>query len=104
MKYLDTRDLTDISNYCKSRCNKAINEHNKNNIKYYKGKYKGYMYGVTIVNHLTKNKIKITDTKLYQTIKEEKLTIQNKYIKDSDLKKGLIDSLYELMNYVSTQQ
>ena len=101
MGYLQINDLNDINSYCKSRCKKIINEHNKTTVIYSRGQYKGYMYGITISTHFTKSKTKITHIKLYKIIKDEKNRIQYLYIKDIDFQKGLIDSLYDLMNYVS---
>ncbi|MEA2072739.1 MAG: hypothetical protein U9O86_04080 [Campylobacterota bacterium] len=62
------------------------------------------MYGVSITTHFTKSKLKTTHIKLYKIIKDEKNKIQYKYIKDIDFQKGIVDSLYDLMNFVSTQE
>lgn len=104
MGYLQQKDFKDIIDYCKSRCKKIINEHNKSTVIYYRGMYKGYMYGISITTHILKSKTKITNVKLYKIIKDEKNKIQFQYIEDKDLQKGLIDSLYDLMNFVSTQK
>ena len=101
MMYLTVNDLNDINSYCKSRCKKIINEHNKTTVFYNRGLYKGYIYGITISTHFTKTKI--THMKLYKIIKDEKNRIQYMYIKDIDFQKGLIDSLYDLMNYISAK-
>ena len=76
----------------------------KSTVSYYRGMYKGYMYGISITTHFTKNKIKITHIKLYKILKDEKNKIQHKYINNIDFQKGLLDSLYDLMNFVSTQK
>jgi len=102
MGYLLHKDFNDITDYCKSRCKKIINEHNKTTLKYSRGQYKGYMYGISITTHLNKNKIKTTNIKLYKIIKDEKNRIQHQYIKDIDCQKGIVDSLYDLMNYISS--
>lgn len=102
MKYLETKDINDIENYCKSRCKKIINEYNKSSITYHRGLYKGYMFGISIVRHISNEKRKTTDTRLYKLFKDEKLRIQSTYIKDGDLNRGLLDSLYDLMNYASS--
>lgn len=104
MKYIQNKDFNDINSYCKSRCKKIINEHCKTTIQYYRGMYKGYMYGITITTHFINAKVKITHSKLYYIIKEEKNKIQLKYIKDRDVQKGLIESLYDLMNFLSNQK
>ena len=96
-------DLSDINSYCKSRCKKIINEHNRTTVSYCRGQYKAYMYGITITMHFIKSKTKITHIKLYKIIKDEKNRMQYMYIKDIDFQKGLIDSLYDLMNYVSAK-
>ena len=101
MGYIQTKDLTDISNYCKSRCKKIINEHSKNNIKYYRGQYKGYMYGITVISYISKNKTRLNFSQLYRIIKDEKLNITSKHIKDRDYQSGIVDALYDLMNYLS---
>lgn len=101
MGYLQINDLNDINSYCKSRCKKIINEHNKTTLNYSRGQYKGYMYGISISVHFSKTNTKITHIELYKIIKEEKNKMQYMYIKDFDFQKGLIDSLYDLMNYVS---
>ena len=103
MGYLLINDLNDINSYCKSRCKKIINEYNKTTVSYYRGQYKGYMYGISITIYFSKSKTKITNIKLYKLIKDEKNKMQYMYIKDIDFQKGLIDSLYDLMNYVSVK-
>jgi len=103
MGYILTTDLNDIIDYCKSRCKATILNHNKSNIKYYRGMYKGYMYGISISKYFKTTKTKLTHAKLYHVIKEEKNKIQFTYIKDADIQKGLLESLYDLMNYVSKQ-
>ena len=102
MRYLLLHDLNDINSYCKSRCKKIINEHDKTTLKYSRGQYKGYMYGISLSAHFSKLKVKITQAKLYKIMKDEKNKIQYKYVKDTELKKGLMDSLYDLMNYISS--
>ena len=39
---------------------------------------------------------------LYKQIKGEKNRVHNIYIKDFDFARGIQDSLYDLMNYVSS--
>lgn len=102
MGYLLYKDFNDINDYCKSRCKKIINEHNKSTLNYARGQYKGYMYGISITSYLNKNKNRITNIKLYKIIKDEKNNVQHQYIQDRDYQKGIIDSLYDLMNFVSS--
>lgn len=100
-KYLQIYEIKEIGDYCKNRCQKVIREYTNDNIEYNRGLYKGYMYGVSITQFFIKKNERVNSRVLYNTIKEQKQLMLYKFISQEQYKKGIIDALYDLMNYVS---
>lgn len=100
-RYLQFYELEDLNSYCKSRCQKIIQEHTIPKVNYYRGQYKGYTYGIKVSSNIKNKKLYITHRKLYIIFKDAKHDILAKYLSDPEFKKGLLNSLYDLMNYVS---
>lgn len=100
-KILQIYEIKEIRDYCKNRCQKAIKEHTNDNIDYHRGLYRGYMYGISITQYYIKKNERLSSSLLYKTIKEQKQQLIYKFISKEQYKKGIIDALYDLMNFVS---
>lgn len=101
MHNLTPSELKDFINYSKNRCTKIVSEHTNDNIYYYRGLYKGYIYIIKLINHLLTNRINIKRIELYNIIKLQKNNIVGKYHKEQNYIKGITNSLYDCLNYIS---
>ena len=105
-KYLETYEIKDIKNYCQNRCIKIVNENlnNKEHLQYFRGKYKGYLYGIKICNKILKENISLKRYELYNHLKEQKRkSLYNCNIKGG-FATGLEDFFYDPMNYISLNE
>lgn len=91
-KYLESYHLTNLHNYCRSKCiDIVIKHHNEDSekINYYRGLYAGYLYCKQVSNYLKKRKMRITNKELYYIFKYQRI-----------LNNGTKDSFYDIMNYI----
>lgn len=101
MIYIQQHILKDIENYSSFRCRKIIEEYNTNKIYYYRGQYKGYIYIVKMIKSLIAHNSRLKRFELYNHIKSQKNIVLSKYHPQNDFKSGIVDSLYDIMNYIS---
>lgn len=103
MKNIQIHELRDINDYSKSRCKKIIQEYSLININYYRGQYKGYIYIIKLVNTIISKNYRMKHYELYNIIKNQKNLVLRKYHPKNDYKNGVIDALYDILNYTSSQ-
>lgn len=101
MFYVSEATLKDLNNYCKNRCQNIILDIDSTKIYYYRGRYKGYMYIIKLTHYLLLKNIKLRPNELYAFIKLQKNQIFNNYHKEQSFIQGILDSLYDCMNYIS---
>lgn len=101
MIYLTNKILIDFSNYSKNRCQNILFNLNRNDIYYARGQYKGYIYISKIIHFIIQNRIKIKHKELYNFIKIQKNNLLGKYHKEKMYIQGILDSLYDCLNYLS---
>ena len=105
-KYLESHEIKDIKNYCQNRCIKIVNEKidKEENLPYYRGVYKGYLYMIRISNHILKKSITLKRYELYNHLKNELRKVKYDCMIPGPLGRGIIDSFYDLMNYISINE
>lgn len=102
-KFLESYDIKDIKDYCQNRCIKIVNEHldNREHLPYFRGNYKGYLYMIKVCNKLLKQNIILKRYEMYNHIKLQQHKAKYDCTIEGGFGRGLIDSFYDLMNYVS---
>lgn len=105
MTYLETHHIKSIKNFCQINCQTIISEKNKNDLEFFRGKYKGLTYGIRTMNYLLSQKN--THTKkndLYHHFKQQQQVVHGIKYKDGNFDRGVKDSLYKIMNMISGLQ
>lgn len=103
-KFLETYDIKDVREYCQNRCIKIVSEHlnyKKEHLPYFRGNYKGYLYGIKICNALLKQRIIIKRYQFYNHLKLQQQRARYNCTIEGGFNRGLTNSFYDLMNYVS---
>lgn len=101
MQYLTSSQLKDLNNYCKNRCQNIILNLNNKKLYYHRGQYKGYTYILKLSSNLLSKNIRMKPQELYNYIKIQKNNLLGKYHKESSYIQGMLDSLYDCLNYIS---
>ena len=77
---------------------------NKEHLQYFRGKYKGYLYGIKICNKMLKENISLKRYELYNQLKEQKRKAAYNCNIKGGFAKGLEDFFYDPMNYISLNE
>jgi len=105
MKSLETHHLKKIKTFCQDHCQSILIEKSKKDIEYSRGLYKGFIYGIKSMNYLlSQTNIHIKKADLYIHFKEQQQIIQCAKFKEGNFNAGVKDSIYKIMNLVSTQE
>lgn len=102
MSYLPIIEIKLYQDYCQSRCRNIIEHKKEDKLDYNRGLYAGYLYGSKVCFQFLQKKIKISKVDLYNFIKEYKNKKYAQYHPSKEYKRGLLDSLYDQMNFIVT--
>lgn len=102
MYYLSLTQIKDLNDYCKNRCQNILLNKDSDNIYYCRGQYKGYIYIIKLTHQLMAKNIKFKREELYNYIKVQKNNLLGKYHKEPSYIKGILDSFYDCLNFIST--
>ena len=102
-RYYQSYEIKDIKEYCQNRCIKIVNEHldNKEHLPYFRGSYKGYLYMIKVCNKLLQKNMNLKRYELYNHLKTQLRKAKYNCNVPGEFSSGLVNSLYDLMNYVS---
>lgn len=93
--------IKDLNHYCKHRCQHIIFNLHSEDVYYYKGQYKGYLYVIKLTSFMQKYKLQPEPKELYHLIKLQKNSMLGKYHKEPLYIKGILNALYDCLNYIS---
>ncbi|MGA1931524.1 hypothetical protein ACH5BF_02190 [Arcobacter sp. YIC-464] len=102
MKYLEIYEIKDFQNYCRNRCTKIVKEYDNEKLYYYRGLYKGYLYGINVCNHLIKINKKISKRDLYFHFKEQNKKPLYTYDSRKGFTRGMTNAIYDMLNYIGS--
>jgi len=92
--------LKDLRQHFQIQSQHIINNCDKSDIFYDRGRYKGFIYAVKIVNHLLLKSIMISKQELNSEIYREKYKVVRFVHREPMFIRGIADSIEEIVKYI----
>lgn len=102
MQRINKTQLLDIQQYSKNRCRNIIEKLTGNDKYFMKGKYKGYLYISKSIGVIIEKDVWINKKELYLLVKVQKNSVNATFHKEPEYIRGIVDSLYDILGYISS--
>ncbi len=101
MYYLETYHLKYIREFCQGNCKDIINHEDKTNVELWRGKFKGFTYGISTTNYLISQVNRRTKPmELHAHFKEQQTKVQFDTYRCEEFQEGVKESILKIIEYV----
>lgn len=101
MKYLQRYQIQELKEFCKKKIFNIVSTIENKNKKEYRGRYKGYIYGIKLCSYFLSKKNYPSHRELYTHIKIQNTVIYNNFHEDTEYIEGIKFSIYDILGFLS---